>query len=249
MRVLRVLPELVLWLLIVATCIVIVAVYGGFVHGEDAIDLRTTAPRGGGTVAIPTPSAAQNVALAAESDDSASLPGRFVPTQGRQHTTAYPLDKRVPFCPEHLTSDDCYASNPPTSGLHLPVQRNILLEDGNRLNIPPEPDVYAFAIPRESIPHLEEHAGVYVGYNCASDACDGAVERLTDLVSQELSLGARVVMSPDPDLDDDTIGLAAWTRVDNFTADEYTDERVRTFIKAHSCRFDPELFCPQTPVN
>ena len=129
------------------------------------------------------------------------------------------------------------------------MQRNILLEDGNRLNIPPEPDVYDFAIPRESIPHLEEHAGVYVGYNCASDACDGAVERLTDLVSQELSLGARVVMSPDPDLDDDTIGLAAWTRVDNFTADEYTDERVRTFIKAHSCRFDPELFCPQTPVN
>ena len=54
-------------------------------------------------------------------------------------------------------------------------------------------------------------------------------------------------MSPDPDLDDDTIGLAAWTRVDVFSAADYTDDRVRAFIKAHSCRFDPELFCARRP--
>ena len=51
--------------------------------------------------------------------------------------------------------------------------RSSLLADGNRMNIPPDPGVYDFAIPRESIPHIEEHAGVYVGYHCVGDAvCD-----------------------------------------------------------------------------
>jgi len=70
-----------------------------------------------------------------------------------------------------------------------------------------------------------------------------------DLVSEELSLGARVVMAPDSDLSPDTVGLASWTRYDTFAAADYTDGRVRDFIKAHSCRFDPEGFCPARPVN
>jgi hypothetical protein len=249
MRVLRALPGVLLWIVIAATAAVNVAVYAGLVHGEDAVDLRTAPPRAATPGAVPTPSAAQAASQAAELDDSTKLPGRFVPTQGRKHTGPYPLDNRIEFCPEHLTSDGCYASNPPTSGLHLPVQGAVLLANGHRLKIPPDPAVYDFPIPREAIPHIEEHAGVYVGYNCASDACDTTAERLKDLVTQEISLGARVVLSPDPDLDDDTIGLAAWTRVDTFAASDYTDERVRAFIKAHSCRFDPELFCKAPVVN
>jgi len=251
MRIVRALPEVVLWVLILATATVIGAVYTGIVHGEDGIDLRTTTPRGANATpgAVATPSPAQKASLIAESDDSSRLPGRFVPTQGRKHTSAYPLDNRVEFCPEHRTSDDCYASNPPTSGLHLPVQGPVLLADGHAIKIPPDPGVYGFAIPREAIPHIEEHAGLYVGYRCTSDACATTIERLKSLVTQELSLGARVVMSPDPDLDNDTIGIAGWTRVDNFASSDYTDARVRAFIKAHSCRFDPELFCKATPVN
>lgn len=249
MRVLHIATEVVLVLLIAATIAVIIAVYSGIVKGEDGIDLRTTLPRAARTGAVPTPSAAQNASLRAEADDSTKLPGRFVPTQGRKHTTTYPLDKRIEFCPEHITSEDCYASNPPTSGRHIPVQKNVVLPGGHRINIPSDPGVYDFAIPREAIPHIEEHAGVYVGYSCATKACAKTIERLKDLVTQEISLGARVVMSPDDDLDSDTIGMAAWTRVDTFTASDYTDDRVRTFIKAHSCRFDPEAFCKATPVN
>ncbi len=243
------LPETLLWMLIVATAAVNLVVYTGFVHGEDGIDLRSEPPRGATPAAVPTLSVAQSASFRAEADDSADLPGRFVPTQGRQHTPAYPLAARVEFCPEHDTSNDCYASNPPTSGLHLPVQASVVLEGGHRLKIPPDPGIYDFMIPREAIPHIEEHAGVYVGYNCAGDDCAATAERLKDLVAQEISLGARVVLSPDIDLAVDTIGLAAWTRVDNLAASEYTDERVRGFIKTHSCRFDPELFCKTTPVN
>jgi hypothetical protein len=68
-------------------------------------------------------------------------------------------------------------------------------------------------------------------------------------VFEELSLGGRIVMARDSDLAEDTIGLAAWTRFDTFAATDYTDERARGFIKAHSCRFDPEGFCKKRPVN
>ncbi len=226
------------------------ALLTGVVVGDDPIDVRAAAasvPGGGqpGAQAKPALTAADR----AEMDDSAGLPGRFVPSQGRAHLSTYPLPRHVPFCDADRIEANCYASNPPTSGYHLPVQGTVKLEDGHRLKIPPDPDIYDFAVPREAIPHIQEHAGVYVGYNCASDDCASTVERLKDLVAQELSLGAKVVMSPDPDLDDDTIGLASWTRVDTFAAADYSDERARDFIKAHSCRFDPERFCTSTAIN
>jgi len=246
------------WLLLFALGVLAGAnavLYGGFLVGERAIDVqkvsassRGAAPPGRG---LPEPDAAANPAAAAanrvEMDDSTDLPGRFVPTQGRRHLSPYPLNNSVPFCDPDRIADDCYASNPPTSGLHLPAQAVVQLPDGNRLKLPPDPDIYDFPVPREAIPHIQEHAGVYIGYNCSSDACRTIVERLKDLVTQENSLGARVIMSPDPDLDDDVIGMAAWTRVDDFEAGDYTDDRVRDFIKAHSCRFDPEGFCAQAP--
>jgi hypothetical protein len=251
--VLRALPEILMWVLIVTMAVVNLAVYTHVVRGEDAVDLRDSRPSGSPRL-LTTPVAGDSPASAAdraEQDDSDDLPGRFVAPQGRQHTaTAYPLSRHIPFCDEDAVSARCYASNPPSSGTHLPVQRNVLLADGNRVNIPPDPGAYDFAIPREAIPHIEEHAGVYAGYNCVDDAgCERTAERLKDLVTQEVSLGARVILSPDPDLDPNTIGLAAWTRVDVFDASEYNDDRVRGFIKAHSCRFDPEGFCKQTPVN
>ena len=222
------------------------AFYGGVLIGEDAINVqKAAAARGVGPKVDSTLSPSER----AEVDDSASLPGMFVASQGRQHLAPYPQNRRVPFCDPARISDDCYASNPPTSGLHLPVQGTVRLADGHLLKIPPDPDVYDFPVPREVIPHVEEHAGVYVGYNCSSEPCRSTVERLKDLVVQENSLRAKVIMSPDLDLDDDTIGLAAWTRVDTFEAGDYTDDRVRRFIKAYSCRFDPEGFCVAPSLN
>jgi len=249
MRLLKVAPEIVMWLLIVGVALVNVAVYTGVVQGEDAVDLRNPTTEGqpflNGAPTSEAVSESAQAALAAEADGSADLPGTFVPTQGRKHTRAYPLDDRIPFCPEDDVSGECYASNPPTSGLHLPVQGAVLLEDGNSVKIPPDPGVYGFEIPREAVPHIEEHAGVYVGYNCATDECTAVVQELTDIVSQQLEEGARVVMSPTKDLGDDTIGLASWTRFDVFHASEFTPDRVAAFIEAHSCRFDPEGFCSE----
>lgn len=206
-----------------------VVLYGGFVRGEDAINVAAN------------PLA--NEASRAEHDDRDGLPGRFVPNQGRNHTSGWPLAERVPFCDEGIVHDQCYASNPPTSGLHLPVQRNVRVDAEHVIDIPPNPGIYDFEIPRETIPHIQEHAGVFFGYNCQTPACMEMARRARGIVEQELSVGGRIVMAPSGDLPDDTFGLAAWTRVDSFPATDYTDERARAFIKAHSCRFDPEGFC------
>lgn len=241
-----------MWALIVATAVLDLAVYTHVVRGENASShVRIPATNSGGTPINggAQPEATVSVADRAELTDSDSLPGRFVPPQGRQHTANYPLRQHVPFCSDGGVSNECYASNPPTSGLHLPVQRNVSLPDNHRINVPPDPGVYDFVIPREAIPHIEEHAGVYVGYRCTSDDCNSVIDRLKNLVTQEISLGARVVLSPDDDLDSNTIGVVSWTRIDSFDASAYDDDRVRTFIKAHSCRFDPESFCKVPAIN
>jgi hypothetical protein len=247
MRLLSILRHIAVDVTVMGLLALNMAVCGGVFIGERAINVRrATVPAiaggGQGTSAL-TPSER------AEVDNTDSLPGRFVPTQGREHLAPYPDNRRIPFCDAGRSSNDCYASNPPTSGLHLPVQANVQLPGGHRLKIPPDPDVYDFPIPREAIPHIEEHAGVYLGYNCSGDACRAAVERTKDIVAQEISLGAKAVMSPDPDLAEDTIGLVAWTRIDSFGASDYSDNRVRSFIKAHSCRFDPEGFCSARSLN
>lgn len=161
-----------------------VVLYSGVIVRDRAIDFRVSPAPSLSPAATPTP--AQGTGLrpdeVAERDHSAGLPGRFVPTQGRQHVGAYQLNAHVPFCDPGVVRAGCYASNPPTSGLHLPVQ-------------------------------------------------------------------PLVVMSPDPDLAPDSIALAAWTRVDDFPASDYDDARARSFIKAHSCRFDPERFCPPRPLT
>jgi hypothetical protein len=143
---------------------------------------------------------------------------------------------------------DCYASNPPSSGEHLGVQRNVDLGNGAHINIPADPDVYPedIVVPREAIPHILEHAGVFVGYNCADGdtACADVIDELTDLVNDRIdNHNDRVVMARDPDLPVGEIGLSAWTRVLNLRYEDYDEDAISDFIGTHACRFDPERFC------
>ena len=219
-----------------------VLIYGGIIQRGEAVTfpaLVGAIPPGGGNA----PGSAQITdAQRAELDSSPELPGRYVASQGKLHIGEWP-SQRVPFCPPGQVTNECYASRPPTSGLHVPVTRNALLPDGSRIDLPPDPGVYDVRVPREAIPHIQEHAGVYVGYSCRSDACRAAVERAKAVVEEQLGSGARVVMAPSDDLPGDTFGIASWTRYDAFDVGRYDDERLRAFIEAHSCRYDPEGFC------
>ena len=226
----------------------------------------------------------------AEQNDSTSLPGAFVPSQGRGHFDYVfsPEREPRPFCegvehaegvdggtaagggettpeataePEDTPAgdetpnttpdvpDDCYNSNPPSSGEHLNVQANVEVQEGIILpRIPPDPNVYPpdVFVPREAIPHILEHSGVFVGYNCeeGDQACLDVVSQLEDLVNDRIdNHDDRVVMANDPDLPVGTIGLSSWTRVLNMSVEDYDEDVVEDFIGTHSCRFDPEGFC------
>ena len=221
------------------------AMLGGVFRGEDARAALSVADLSrlpaGNAPSLEDPTAADR----AELDDSADLPGTFIPSQGKRHTRGWPLrdNERVRYCEPGNFHNECYASLPPSSGLHVPVERAVRLPGNVVTPLPPNPGIYDFDLPREAVPHIEEHAGVFVGYNCASEACRTAVVALEQVVIQELGQGARVVMAPFSDLPADSIALASWTRVDTFDAAEYDEARVGRFIRAHSCRFDPEGFC------
>ncbi len=116
---------------------------------------------------------------------------------------------------------DCYTSNPPSSGRHAGAEQNVDFGGGLIAHAPPVPGVYPDEVyfPRAVLPHILEHAGVFVGYHCvdADVACEEIVQRLADVVTQRIDAFAdRVVMARDTDLPVGEIGLAAWTRVLNF---------------------------------
>jgi hypothetical protein len=213
------------------------ALYGGFLVGEEPVSRGSSATLPEGNA--PGVDSWQ----AAESDASPALPGAYVAPQGRSHIPDWQSGVEIPFCEGGEVSDGCYASNPPTSGQHIGVISGVKLDGGQTVNIPPDPGVYAYAFPKEAIPHIEEHAGVFVGYNCESSLCDDVVAEVRALVEEQLDLGARVVMAPYPDLTSERIGLASWTRYQVFTPAEYSEGDVRRFIETHSCRVDYENLC------
>ena len=145
------------------------------------------------------------------------------------------------------TEGTCRNSNPPSSGRHLGVERNVEV-DGFIMNIPPDPNVYPpdLDIPRDAIPHILEHSGVFVGYNCADgdDACLAVVQELEDVVNDRIDNNDdRVIMARYTDLPVGEIGLSGWTRWMRMPYTDFDEDVVSDFIGTNSCRFDPEGFC------
>jgi Protein of unknown function (DUF3105) len=184
-----------------------------------------------------TPSGTTTVTTSTPAPSATPSPGASPTAHGTIDTT--------PTVPSN-----CYATNPPSSGKHLNVQRNVDIGGGAVVNIPADPDVYPddIEIPRDAIAHILEHAGVFVGWNCQSDdtACADAVQKLKDVVNDRIdNHGNRVVMAHDNDLPLGTFGISAWTRVLDFPASEWDQNKslAEKFIATNSCRFDPEGFC------
>jgi len=143
----------------------------------------------------------------------------------------------------------CRNSNPPSSGPHYNTQNNVDVGNGAILqHIPADPDVYPddIIIPRDSIPHILEHAGVYVGWNCkdGDSACSEAVQKMKDVVNSRIDVNHnRVVMAHDPDLAEGVIGMSSWTRWEQFNYQDYDKDSFVKFISKNSCRVDWEGYC------
>ena len=116
---------------------------------------------------------------------------------------------------EHITSAShpAYNSNPPTSGWHYQQ--------------PAEWGVYKEEIPDEVVIHNLEHGGVWITYR------PGISEEIArKLEGFYEKYGRKIIVTPRAKNDSD-IALAAWNRLDEFSVEEYSDERTDKFIQAY----------------
>lgn len=116
---------------------------------------------------------------------------------------------------EHATPGTAfqYNSNPPTSGPHASNDA--------------EWGVYDKELSDDVLIHNLEHGGIWISYKPGIDP--EAVSKIA-LIAKEF--GRKVIMAPRAANDAD-IALAAWTRLDKFSAAEFSEDRVRRFIKAY----------------
>lgn len=176
----------------------------------------------------------QRVTVSPESGSSAETvnaiegPGAFFESQGGAH-----LGTGVvwPVCSPEEEPSHCYNSNPPTSG---PMD-NRTVEWG----------LYRTAVPKERLVHNMEHGGVVIWYNCVTSACSQDVvlelERLMEHFEDERHL---VVLTPYPGMEPDMVAVTAWTRLDKFSATEFSRERVHEFVDLFERRYNPEGIPP-----
>ena len=116
---------------------------------------------------------------------------------------------------EHVgaTHQHTYSSNPPTSGPHFPSTA--------------EWGIYKEELPDETIIHNLEHGGIWISYK--PDIKPEIKKKLEDFYDK---WGRKVIVTPRLKNDSD-IALAAWTRLDKFSATEYSEERIEKFIRAY----------------
>ena len=105
-----------------------------------------------------------------------------------------------------------YNSNPPVSGWHFPQ--------------PAEWGVYKEELPDEVLIHNLEHGGIWISYKPdISEDLRAKLEKFYEIY------GRKIIVTPRAKNDSDVV-LAAWTRLDTFSAAEYSDERIKRFVKA-----------------
>lgn len=116
---------------------------------------------------------------------------------------------------EHMAAGTAfqYNSNPPTSGPHA----------GNDA----EWGVYDKELSDDVLIHNLEHGGIWISYK---PGINPEIVSKLDAIAKEF--GRKVIMAPRAANDAD-IALAAWTRLDKFSAAEFSEERVKRFIKAY----------------
>jgi hypothetical protein len=89
----------------------------------------------------------------------------------------------------------------------------------------------------ESVVHSMEHGGVALWYNTTNQQI---ISELEDDITDRLNKDQLLVMTPYPEMEEETIAVTGWGRRDKFPVSEYSKERVDEFIDFFKCRFNPE---------
>ncbi|OGO50225.1 MAG: hypothetical protein A2148_04330 [Chloroflexi bacterium RBG_16_68_14] len=187
-------------------------------------------------------------AAAIEADPAPDLPGEWV-NLPKAYGGFYG-NNDGPNTGQHVTREVDYAndcseddppicnSTPPTGGPHwgssaCPDDP----EDAPPFCGPAPWGVFRKPWDAETLVHNMEHGGVVLWYNTTDQQI---IDELEQLIGDRLDNGELLVMAPYSETEEETIALTAWARIDKFSVNEYSQDRVKKFIDAFRCRFNPE---------
>ena len=191
-------------------------------------------------LAVPSPTSRFNSAAAVELSEDPELPGEHVALpeiyQDERGLASYGSDGSVPNTAPHVTDDIDYAavgnSNPPAGGPHWAGACPSDPLEANRCGPAPW-GIYRDPWPPQTLVHNMEHGGMVIWYNTTDQTVIDDMESFV----QDLF---PVVLTPYPDMEDETIAMTTWGRILKFPVSEYTRERLEEFEDVHNCRFNPE---------
>lgn len=99
--------------------------------------------------------------------------------------------------------------------------------------------IYRTPWPVASVVHNMEHGGMVIWYNTKNQQ---VIDQLESLVKSEFkgSQQQLMVLTPDPGMDSESVAITAWARIDKMPVSQFSTDRIKTFINAFKCRFNPE---------
>lgn len=176
-----------------------------------------------------------------EADPAPDLPGEFVNLQEIYAGTYGAHGDNTTA--GHVTRDVDYEadgnSNPPAGGPHWGRACADSPEGSPQFCGPAPWGIYRTPWEPESVLHNMEHAGIVLWYNTTDTALR---DELEDIIKNQLERSVLLVMMPYPSMEEETIALTSWARIDKFPVSEYSKDRVEDYIDAHAARFNPEGF-------
>lgn len=175
----------------------------------------------------------------AELNDDTSLPGMYIAPHAGPDGVPETQDDRqhrnpgviIPICTDeqmesgNVTDPLCYTSNPPVSGPH-----SLTPQGFENMENP---------APKENVVHSMEHGGIYIWYNTDDQE---AIDLIKSVVNDNGDRNRFVGSTIYEDMEEDTIAVTAWTRLDKFPVSELTRDRIQDFVNEHHKRFNPEGF-------
>jgi hypothetical protein len=183
----------------------------------------------------------KDAAIAAERDASTTIPGEFVNLPeiygGPYSETAGHVTQQVDYASDcSPTNPEMCNTNPPVGGPHWSGRCGDDPTNAPSFCGPAPFGVYRAEWAPETLVHNMEHAGVVLWYNTDDQE---VIDELEQYIGDR---GGNLVMAPYSDMEENTIAITSWSRIDKFPVAEYTLDRVEQFIDVNHKRFNPEGF-------
>ena len=173
-----------------------------------------------------------------EADDDPSLPGEYVDLPGMYGGMYAGEPNTAPHVRDFV--DYSVQGLPPAGGPHWgsgPCPDDP--EDAAEFCGPVPWGIYRAPWRAESLVHNMEHAGIVIWYDTTDQ---DVIDQLEDFATEQLNNDTLLVLTPYPDMTDETVAITVWSRRDVMPADELDLARLDRFISALACRFNPEQF-------